>query len=169
MIRVSPPQHRDFGYVARDASTRLHRCHIFRCGMPARAIAHVLLETHQRQRMARQRSQGTNRSKEGSAVTEGPPATVSNGGVPHGVPPGGHPQGGHEYYVRFKCMFMGSCGVAAGQGMSVLNDAVERLRAEQEQGQCQGHEVIVDVATSNVTIADSKVPPPLPCTIMLPW
>ena len=75
---------------------------------------------------------------------EVPPPPASNGGVP---------QGGHEHYERFKCVFMGSCSVGVGQGMQVLNDAVERLRGEQGQWQ----DVIVDVAISNITIADGKV------------
>lgn len=119
--------------------------------MPARAIAHVLLETHQRQRLARQKSQGTSdhRAKERSSQGQGtevppPTATPANGAVP---------QGGHEHYERFSCMLMGSCSVGVGQGMQVLNEAVERLRGEQGQWQ----DVIVDVAISNITIADSKV------------
>ena len=33
---------RDFAYVARDKSTRCHTCHVFRCEVPARAIANRL-------------------------------------------------------------------------------------------------------------------------------
>ena len=33
---------RDFAYVARDKSTRCHTCHVFRCDVPARAIANRL-------------------------------------------------------------------------------------------------------------------------------
>ena len=40
--------HRDFGYVARDQVTKKHRCHVFRCDMPARVIAKALLENHQK-------------------------------------------------------------------------------------------------------------------------
>ena len=117
--------------------------------MPARAIAHVLLETHQRQRMARQRSQGTeqkakDRASQGQQATEVAPAPATNGALL---------QGGHEHYERFSCVLIGSCSVGTGQGMQVLNEAVERLRGEQGQWQ----EVIVDVAISNITIADSKV------------
>ena len=39
---------RDFGYVARDQVTKKHKCHVFRCDMPARAVAKVLLENHQK-------------------------------------------------------------------------------------------------------------------------
>ena len=33
---------RDFAYVARDKATRCHTCHVFRCDVPARAIANKL-------------------------------------------------------------------------------------------------------------------------------
>ena len=33
---------RDFAYVARDKATRCHTCHVFRCDVPARAIANRL-------------------------------------------------------------------------------------------------------------------------------
>ena len=149
--------------MARDASTRLHRCHIFRCSMPARGIAHVLLESHQRQRLARQRAQTTavdHRAKERSVQGQGKVADVpapitTNGAVP---------QGGHEHYERFSCVFIGSCSVGMGQGMQVLNDAVERLRGDASQWQ----DVIVDVAISNITITDSKVSnPPHPTLLSL--
>ena len=39
---------RTFGYVARDQTTRKHKCHVFRCDMPARAVAKALLENHQK-------------------------------------------------------------------------------------------------------------------------
>ncbi len=142
--------------MARDVSTRLHRCHIFRCSMAARAIAHVLLETHQRQRMARQKSQGSERSRAKERSSQGQVAEVPAPLDP--TPPatnGAAHVGGHEHYERFSCTLMGWCSVGEGQGMQVLNEAVERLRGEQEQGQWQ--DVIVDVAISNITIADSKV------------
>jgi hypothetical protein len=39
---------RQFGYVARDQVTKKHKCHVFRCEMPARAVAKALLENHQK-------------------------------------------------------------------------------------------------------------------------
>ena len=41
---------REFGYVARDPKTQKHKCHVFRCDMPARAVARALLESHQREK-----------------------------------------------------------------------------------------------------------------------
>lgn len=143
---------RDFGYVSRDSSTKKHRCHIFRCAMPARAVAHVLLETHQQQRKGRPRahtSEHKTRTSEQIASpaqgeVPGPPPTTSNGAGPRGA---------HERYERFMCVFVGSCVVEQGQGMDVLNEAVERLSLQSAQWQ----DVIVDVAISSVTIADPKV------------
>lgn len=34
----------DFAYVARDPMTRIHKCHVFRCEVPARQIANTLKE-----------------------------------------------------------------------------------------------------------------------------
>ena len=47
-------------------------------------------------------------------------------------------------------MFVGSCTVAKGQGMEVLDEAVQRLSLDQSQWE----EVSVDVAISNITITD---------------
>lgn len=111
----------------------------------------MLLETHQRQRMARQKSlsqasdqKAKDRGSQAQPAPDVATPQASNGTV--------H-QGGHEHYERFSCMLIGSCSVGAGQGMQVLNEAVERLRGEQGVWQ----EVIVDVAISSITIADSKV------------
>jgi amyloid beta (A4) precursor protein-binding family B protein 2 (Fe65-like) len=126
---------RDFGYVSRDPTTRKHRCHIFRCSQPSRSVAHVLLEAHQRQRK-------TVRTERGVSTPNKEVLTTPTGG------PGHH--GGHERYERFQCVYVGSCAVVRGQGMEVLNEAMERLSLDRKQWQ----DVSVDVATSNVTITD---------------
>ncbi len=131
---------RDFGYVSRDAATRKHRCHIFRCSLPARAVAHVLLEAHQTQR-------NPGSSKERRVVS---PVREVPGKTTPSVANGTAPRGGHEHYEHFSCVFVGSCAVSAGQGMEVLNEAVQRLSLSQRQWQ----EVCVDVAISNITITD---------------
>lgn len=100
--------------------------------MPARAVAHVLLEAHQRQRK-------TASTTERGVVS--PVSPTANGTV--------H-QGGHECYERFQCVFVGSCVVGTGQGMDMLNGAVEKLSLDQRQWQ----EVSLDVAISNITITD---------------
>ena len=144
--------HRDFGYVSRDLSTRMHRCHIFRCGMPARAIARELLESYQRERQSRRRSQ-TN------AATPSLSSQSSKGRDPsnHPLLPANRavaqPQARHERYERLACVYIGSCDVARSQGMEVLNDAVEMLSKLENQWE----NVVVDVAISSITIADFKV------------
>ena len=37
---------RDFGYIARDPSTQRHKCHVFRCQVPAQAVARALVINH---------------------------------------------------------------------------------------------------------------------------
>ena len=61
---------RDFGYVARDIDTKKHKCHVFRCERPARAIARALLEAHQRDRQERRARKAT--KKEESVATKEP-------------------------------------------------------------------------------------------------
>lgn len=56
---------RDFGYVARDTQTRKHMCHVFRCDVPARAVARALLESHQKER--REKVQRRNESSTAAA------------------------------------------------------------------------------------------------------
>lgn len=136
---------RDFGYVSRDSSTRKHRCHIFRCAMPARAVAHVLLETHQQQRKSRLRSRTSEKSVTTNPGQGDPPPTPTSNGA--------GPRGSHERYERFTCVYIGSCGVGQGQGMEALNEAVERLALQPAQWQ----DAVVDIAISNVTIADLQV------------
>jgi len=34
----------DFAYVARDPVTRMHKCHVFRCEVPAKHVANTLKE-----------------------------------------------------------------------------------------------------------------------------
>lgn len=34
----------DFAYVARDSLTKIHKCHVFRCEVPAKQIANTLKE-----------------------------------------------------------------------------------------------------------------------------
>ena len=61
---------RDFGYVARDTDTKKHKCHVFRCERPARAVARALLEAHQKEKQER-------RSKRQEVVS--PRDSVSSG------------------------------------------------------------------------------------------
>ena len=65
---------RDFGYVARDADTKKHKCHVFRCERPARAVARALLEAHQKEKHER----NVRRSKRQEVVS--PRDSESSGG-----------------------------------------------------------------------------------------
>lgn len=44
--------------------TKKHKCHVFRCDVPARAVARALLESHQKERTAK-----TQRRRESSPAT----------------------------------------------------------------------------------------------------
>jgi len=58
---------KDFGYVARDLTTRKHKCHVFRCERPARAVARALLEAHQRERLEKKAKKALKRGEESTA------------------------------------------------------------------------------------------------------
>lgn len=91
---------RDFAYVARDKTTRCHTCHVFRCDVPARAIANklrdickkILIERSLSQSSARQVDQSStacNSRKESSSSRASsieehittPPAPIPNSGM----------------------------------------------------------------------------------------
>lgn len=50
--------------------TKKHKCHVFRCDVPARAIARALLESHQKERMAK--AQRRKESSPGPGAAAGP-------------------------------------------------------------------------------------------------
>lgn len=147
---------RDFGYVSRDPITRKHRCHVFRCAMAAREVAHVLLDAHQQQRNARRVSYTSKPAQEGTTPTSTQATPTSAGGSGASREVRG---GGHEHYERFSCVYVGACTVSKREGMEVLNEAVQRLSLSQSQWQ----DVCVDVATSNIVIIEEKVYLELTC------
>lgn len=141
--------------MSRNPSTQKYRCHIFRCSVPARALARVLLESHQHQRRFRQRVRTNDRKSKDLSSPEGsgdPPDTgVGVAPSPGVVLPQG--PGGHEHYERITCVYIGSCDIGKDQTMKAVNEAVERLSVDQHQWQ----DVAVDVAISSIKIADLKV------------
>ena len=138
--------------MARDPSTRKHQCHVFRCAVPARAVAHLLLESHQQERQKGRRS--TSSISGGATPTS--PVNKELGVVSSGR--GASVQASHrrslfESYERVVCTYIGSCEVGGSQGMELINLAVETLTRSTENWQ----EVGVDVTTSSITICDIKV------------
>ena len=99
---------RDFAYVARDKTTRCHTCHVFRCDVPARAIANklrdickkILIERSLTQssaklmdkdQLSRKDSISSRSSVAGAATEESSPSTSSSSSVPAAaaaMPPG---------------------------------------------------------------------------------
>lgn len=66
---------RDFAYVARDKATRCHTCHVFRCEVPARAIANKLRDICKKILIERSLTQSSTKlldqdSSRGSSVDE---------------------------------------------------------------------------------------------------
>lgn len=53
----------DFAYVARDSTTRVHRCHVFRCDVAAKQIANTLKEICSRLAKERKKSPATNKDR----------------------------------------------------------------------------------------------------------
>ena len=121
--------------------------------MPARAVAHLLLESHQQDRQKGRRSTS---SISGGAPAS--PATKEAGGGQMASAGGAGVQSTrrrslYEYYERIMCTYIGSCEVPSSLGMELINEAVARLSKNMDSWQ----EVGVDITTSSVTICNLKV------------
>lgn len=146
---------RDFGYVARDPATKKHKCHVFRCDMPARAVAKALLDNHQK--MSRTQSH----QPQGSAPLVGGATGKENGR--HRTDMLAHHEQSHsramsppsrmvETGETMACTYVGSCEVPRALGIDVLNEAVDKLR----NNKSNWINVNLTIATSNIRITKSE-------------
>lgn len=153
---------RNFGYVARDLATSKHRCHVFRCDMPARAVARALLDSHQHSRRHKEplyddpnslldedRAARSISPEANNAVKE---SLLGAGMERSKTSSSSQPAGQQEHYQRISCTYIGSCDVTKALGMEVLNEAVDKLKATPHRW----FDVHVDVATSHTKITDAR-------------
>jgi amyloid beta (A4) precursor protein-binding family B protein 2 (Fe65-like) len=149
---------RDFGYVARDPATKKHKCHVFRCDMPARAVAKALLETHQKSKPSSTPGQTVAGGRENEAPAQkrlGSPDLPSSHERTHTVSASREispPSGVVENPETMSCVYIGSCEVPQSQGIEILNAAVEKLSASKSHW----INANINIATSSIKITDAK-------------
>lgn len=69
---------RDFAYVARDKATRCHTCHVFRCEVPARAIANRLRDICKKILIERSLSQSSTKLKDSDSRQESRSSSIDD-------------------------------------------------------------------------------------------
>ncbi|KAG9468859.1 hypothetical protein GDO78_021811 [Eleutherodactylus coqui] len=129
---------RDFAYVARDKLTQLLKCHVFRCEMPAKAIATGLHSVCSRI-MAERR---TTRSLMDSLFMDQSRLVD----VPFQVE---FPAPKNELVQRFQVFYLGSVCVSKPVGMEVVNNTLQTALSTDRASWIP---VTVNVASATVTV-----------------
>ncbi|KAM4047893.1 amyloid beta precursor protein binding family B member 1 [Anomaloglossus baeobatrachus] len=129
---------RDFAYVARDKLTQLLKCHVFRCEMPAKAIATGLHGVCSRI-MAERRS--TRSIMDGLFLDQSRMVDV-----PFQVE---FPAPKNELVQRFQVFYLGSVSVSKPVGMDVINNTLQTALSTDRAAWAP---VTVNVASATVTV-----------------
>ncbi|XP_069825401.1 amyloid beta precursor protein binding family B member 1 [Dendropsophus ebraccatus] len=129
---------RDFAYVARDKLTQLLKCHVFRCEVPAKAIATGLHAVCSRI-MAERRS---TRSLMDSLFLDQSRLVD----VPFQVE---FPAPKNELVQRFQVFYLGNVSVTKPVGMDVINNTLQSALSSDRAGWTP---VTVNVASATVTV-----------------
>ncbi|XP_065576742.1 protein Fe65 homolog isoform X2 [Artemia franciscana] len=154
---------RDFAYVARDKSTRIHKCHVFRCDTPARIIANTLRDICKKIMIERSLSQNMNRSLDlagcglrGGAIRPTNLPTQQRKGFksPQVIPVPSFPTPMEEPRKTMKALYVGSSPVCKPSGIDILNEAIDKLVISVDPDQWLA--VNVSVAPSVVTVFDAN-------------
>ncbi|XP_014675411.1 PREDICTED: protein Fe65 homolog [Priapulus caudatus] len=155
---------RDFAYVARDRTTRVHMCHVFRCDSPARTIANTLRDICKRIMIERSLAHNL----------VAPPAAAPPGGIvrrarptnlptqnrrgvrPGSAPPQSFPTPMEEPKKQIRAHYLGATQVARPMGIEVINTAIERMihMSPREMWSLAN----VAVAPSVITVVDAGNP-----------
>ncbi|KAM8821381.1 amyloid beta precursor protein binding family B member 1 [Eudromia elegans] len=134
---------RDFAYVARDPLTQVLKCHVFRCGSPAKDIAtglhEVCAQIMAERRSARAPPNGL--SVDASRMVE----------IPFQVE---FPAPKSEAVQRFPVCYLGCVPVAKPVGMDVINAALESALAAGTREHWTP--VVVSVAPATLTLAHEQ-------------
>ncbi|XP_041458301.1 amyloid-beta A4 precursor protein-binding family B member 2-like isoform X2 [Lytechinus variegatus] len=154
---------RDFAYVARDKVTKRYKCHVFRCDIPAKAIANALHEIcakvmSERQKgntismvtqgqMIRQQQQQQLMQMKSISLDSSKDATHTPSGVDFPTPK-------MEPITVFRANYVGSTSALKQSGMDVLNDAIDKVVGM--VGEDQWTPVRIEVAVSTVTVTSVK-------------
>ncbi|XP_055338042.1 protein Fe65 homolog isoform X2 [Paramacrobiotus metropolitanus] len=144
---------RDFAFVARDLQTNIYKCHVLRCDIPARRIAHALKEVCQ-EYIAQH---DTSRADNDRAPKR--PHTLSLGRRRNSLLASSNifPTPIEEPKKVFRVLYMGRRPVKVGVGIEVLHGVIDQMLAE-----CPEEEwipVSVAVSPSTITIVTQEDEP----------
>ncbi|XP_066285889.1 amyloid beta precursor protein binding family B member 2-like [Branchiostoma lanceolatum] len=143
---------RDFAYVARDKVTHTHKCHVFRCDTPAKAIANALHEICTRvmteKRRMKEVAMAQQRQQADRIDTPKEPAVLEAGSEKVDFPT---PK--NEAISSFQVLYVGSTPVARPSGIKVLNEAIDYVSRKNEDDWIPA---TVDVAPSAVTVKSKE-------------
>ena len=152
---------KDFAYVARDKLTRKHMCHVFRCDLPARAIANTLRDICKKILIERSLAQSSSKLIGGSEKKPQPKPSrplnrptsliVNDKLKTRTVPaPESFPTPMEEPRKVLKAMFLGQIQVTKPCGMDIINESIDNLVNEVPRADWKM--VSVSVAPSTVTV-----------------
>uniref|UniRef100_A0A3B3Y8N6 Amyloid beta (A4) precursor protein-binding, family B, member 2b n=1 Tax=Poecilia mexicana TaxID=48701 RepID=A0A3B3Y8N6_9TELE len=135
---------RDFAYVARDKNTRILKCHVFRCDIPAKAIATSLHEICSRIMTER---------KNAKAMAGGSLQDRMQAGLDLPLQ-AEFPTPKTELVQKFQVLYLGMMPVARPIGMDILNGAIDSLIGSSNREDWTP--VALNVADATVTISKDK-------------
>uniref|UniRef100_A0AAZ3SQV8 Uncharacterized protein n=1 Tax=Oncorhynchus tshawytscha TaxID=74940 RepID=A0AAZ3SQV8_ONCTS len=130
---------RDFAYVARDKTTRVLKCHVFRCDTPAEAIATSLHEICSKI-MAERKSA---KAAAGSSSQTGSDVPLQEFPMPK-----------TELVQKFHVHYLGMTSVSRPIGMDIINGAIESLVSS--TGKEDWTPVTLSVADATVAVIKEK-------------
>ncbi|XP_070552997.1 amyloid beta precursor protein binding family B member 2-like isoform X2 [Ptychodera flava] len=155
---------RDFAYVAKDKGSKKFKCHVFRCDIPAKAIANALHEICSKVMTERRKTNAI------SMVTQGQVVHPHTTHIPQSARPVttkrdlekieslptqvvDFPTPKAEPTTVFRAYYVGGTEVHKANGMDTLNNAIAKLTSKplEELALCR-----VEVATSTITVTDIK-------------
>ncbi|XP_078682362.1 uncharacterized protein LOC144916842 isoform X2 [Branchiostoma floridae x Branchiostoma belcheri] len=134
---------RDFAYVARDKVTHTHKCHVFRCDTPAKAIANALHEICTRVMTEKRRMKEVAMAQQRQQADR----------IDTPKEPVDFPTPKNEAISSFQVLYVGSTPVAKPSGIKVLNEAIDYVSRKNEDDWIPA---TVDVAPSAVTVKSKE-------------
>ncbi|XP_033632162.1 amyloid-beta A4 precursor protein-binding family B member 2-like isoform X2 [Asterias rubens] len=154
---------RDFAYVARDKVTKRYKCHVFRCDIPAKAIANALHEICARVMSERQKGHTISMVTQGQMIQQQQQQqlmqmrSISLDSNKEGIPTSvDFPTPKAEPITVFRAHYVGSTMVSRHGGMELLNTAINKVVEEIPEDQWTPSRIEVAVSTVTVTGIKSK-------------
>ncbi|XP_033111065.1 amyloid-beta A4 precursor protein-binding family B member 2-like isoform X2 [Anneissia japonica] len=141
---------RDFAYVARDKQTKRYKCHVFRCDIPAKAIASALHEICSRVMKDRQKGNTISMVTPCHVIQQKRLSAASPDTTPTKVD---FPTPKAEPTTTFRAHYLGCTPVTQPRGIETINEAVNKLYHLPEEDWIP---VRVEVAISTITITNIK-------------